>query len=96
MNKEQIQTVLNKYLKDLDFVNVVPVRHSSDRKINASLIGSTPILLEHAAWMCNETLTKLENFDENRDKIMRWLGFIQGSLWAAGFYTVEKMKNDNR
>lgn len=95
MDKEQIQTVLIRYLNDLDFVNVFPKRHSLDEKVHYSPIAGN-VLLEHAAWMCNETLYKLENFDENRDKIMRWLGFIQATLWAAGFYTIEKMKNDNR
>lgn len=95
MNKEQIQKVLTNYLSDLNFVNVNPVRHSLDVTNHSSPIAPN-ILLEHAAWMCNETLTKLQHFDDHRDKIMRWLGFIQASFWASGFYTVEKMKNDNR
>jgi len=31
-----------------------------------------------------------------REKFMRWLGFIQGSLWALGVYSLEDLKNHNR
>jgi len=30
------------------------------------------------------------------EKAMRWLGFIQGWLWARGFYTIEQMADHNR
>lgn len=27
-----------------------------------------------------------------REKAMRWYGFIQGALWAAGVYSVDELK----
>ena len=49
--------------------------------------------LEHLAWMCVETQKFVE---ENRlEKAFRWLGFIQGSIWAMGLGTIEEMKQDN-
>ncbi len=47
---------------------------------------------------CHHMLYEMETFiQEGRmDKVFRWLGFIQGVLWAAGIYTVEEMANHNR
>jgi hypothetical protein len=33
---------------------------------------------------------------EKPDKFNRWLGFIQGSMWALGVREIEQMKADNR
>lgn len=30
-----------------------------------------------------------------REKLMRWLGFMQGAWWAAGVYTVDELKEHN-
>lgn len=31
-----------------------------------------------------------------REKLMRWLGFMQGAWWLADVYTLEELKNHNR
>jgi len=31
-----------------------------------------------------------------REKGFRWLGFLQGVLWAEGIYSIEELKNHNR
>lgn len=31
-----------------------------------------------------------------REKLMRWLGFIQGALWYDGRFTVEQLAEHNR
>lgn len=48
----------------------------------------------HLLWMCGQ----LDDFirDGRRDKAMRWLGFIQGALWALGIRSVDEMRKDNR
>jgi hypothetical protein len=47
----------------------------------------------HLYWMC----TEIPGFvREGRiEKAMRWLGFIQGSMWVLEIRTIEEMKNDN-
>ena len=49
--------------------------------------------LEHMAWMCEEALTFV---DEKFDKAQRWLGFIQGILWATNLKTISKMRDESR
>lgn len=34
--------------------------------------------------------------NEQTDKAFRWLGFMQGTLWCQGIYTLEKLKKENR
>lgn len=49
--------------------------------------------LEHLAFMCVEGASYAE---ERREKSMRWLGFVQGALWALGLSQIEDLKNMNR
>ena len=49
--------------------------------------------LEHLAWMCEEALTFV---DEKSDKAQRWLGFIQGILWATNLKSIPEMRNESR
>jgi hypothetical protein len=34
--------------------------------------------------------------DGRKEKANRWLGFVQGALWAKDIYTIEEMKEHNR
>jgi len=45
-----------------------------------------------------EMVPKMRGFlDEGRrEKFMRWLGFIQGALWADGVYGIDDLKEHNR
>ena len=52
----------------------------------------------HALQHCYGMLDEMEIFvAEGRiDKVFRWLGFVQGVLWAYGYYSLENLKNHNR
>ena len=47
----------------------------------------------HLHWMCDQIPGFLK--EGRREKVMRWLGFIQGTLWALDEYTIEEMKHHN-
>ena len=48
----------------------------------------------HLRFMCIEASKFV---DAGRvEKAMRWLGFLQGVLWARGFYSLEDLKNHSR
>ena len=34
--------------------------------------------------------------DGSTDKAMRWLGFMQGVMWSAGYYTLAEIKAHSR
>jgi hypothetical protein len=47
---------------------------------------------------CHGMLGKMEALAEEgrMEKCFRWLGFIQGVLWAARVYSLEELKNHSR
>ncbi len=54
--------------------------------------------LEHCLWMCDEALRfqgmgRLEDF---REKAMRWLGFVQGVMYAEGVFSLECLIEHSR
>ncbi len=49
---------------------------------------------KHILWMLRQIPGFLE--EGRKEKVNRWLGFIQGALWADGVYTIEEMKDHNR
>jgi hypothetical protein len=50
--------------------------------------------LHHCLWMIDETKKMLA--EGRREKVMQWLGFIQGALWAHGIQTIATSKDDNK
>lgn len=48
----------------------------------------------HMLWMAQNCLQLVE--DGRREKAMRWLGFLQGALWAEKLVTVDQLKDMNR
>ncbi len=82
MTDPQLHDVLFFYQSELyRRFSIQPRRHSISK-------------LEHAAWMCEEARKYL--VDGKRDKVMRWLGFIQGILWYGEIYSIEELKDHNR
>jgi hypothetical protein len=47
---------------------------------------------------CHNMLDKMERFikSERIEKSFRWLGFIQGCLWATKCYSLNDLKDHNR
>lgn len=48
---------------------------------------------QHVLWMCDEVQALLSL--DKREKAMRWLGFVQGSLWLLDLRTIAEMRTDN-
>lgn len=42
-------------------------------------------------------IPKMREFNKHarREKLMRWLGFLQGALWSLGVYSIEELKSHN-
>lgn len=51
--------------------------------------------LVHMLDKMEEMLNTSEFPVTNWDKFNRWLGFVQGILWASGDYTLNEMKEHN-
>jgi hypothetical protein len=44
----------------------------------------------------SEELERRYMFDVKQMRLMRWLGFLQSTMWQLGYYTVEQLMEDNR
>lgn len=47
----------------------------------------------HLLYMCQEIGNLIA--EQRHDKVMRWLGFVQGALWAHNWATIEELKRLN-
>jgi len=89
MTDEKILEVISKYQDQLakmgiepwEYPHIEPIRDEAD-------------VFEHCAAM----LPKMRQFllEGRREKVFRWLGFIQGCFWSLGIVDMESLKNDNR
>lgn len=80
MNKDKIYEVLERYSKDCE------------RMIEEK----DPFVLEldHIRQM----IPQVQEFirQGRMEKAFRWLGFIQGTFWVIGVYSIQEMKDHNR
>lgn len=49
---------------------------------------------QHLLWMCDEAARFLESGE--REKAMRWVGFVQGTFWILGLRSIDAMREDVR
>jgi len=86
MTKEQVLSVVEKYRTYLSLAGDKPELANFDQ---APTRGEA---LRHMLNMC-DGIEKL--YDEDVEKAMRWVGFMQGVLWAQGSFTLNEMREHN-
>jgi len=89
MTPDKVREVIARYRELLESNGYIPEPHPH----NVPHI-STNKAMDH----CLSMLSKMELFlDEGRfEKTFRWLGFVQGYMWANRMFTLEDLKNHNR
>ena len=59
---------------------------------------SDMITVAHLKHMIIE-MTTMNNFEPDdqltREKLMRWLGFLQGALWSRGYFSLDTLREMN-
>src|SRR5262245_26720005 len=91
MTDDTIRAVLDRYeqlLADL------PSRYVEQRARVAHLRTMIPKMremLDRAPLLPSDEGTQLL-----REKVMRWLGFLQGAFWVLGLYTIDEMRAHNK
>ena len=83
MTKEQLINIAKKY-DDLLLKDGFLNRQDNDEA------GS----LQHCRWMLGQIPDIVAS--NKIEKANRWLGFVQGILWAHGYCTITEMKSHNR
>ncbi len=88
MTNEQFIAALEKY------ESLLASPRGSMRWPADNLIHGRTDRCSHVLWMCAEARKHHEA--GKVEKAMRWLGFIQGVLWADNHCTIAELKDDNR
>ena len=89
MDDKKILEVINTYRRVFKLMGVGKIDFPHDR----ILIDSNK-----APAHCHGMLDQMEKFlrEGRREKVFRWLGFVQGCLWSASIYTLDDLMNHNR
>lgn len=82
-----MKALLTRYAKHLLWFKPVNIY----RRNSTGAATGEPAVLNHVLWM-------LGNMPDQNDvpKFNRWLGFVQGVLWAFGHYTLDDLRADVR
>lgn len=88
MSKNQLASLVEKYLDQLEKLGAQSVRASTA----VIPMGYGP--LDHSLWMCFELRSMLDKPDYDSEKCNRWLGFIQGVLWTQRCETIDELRGD--
>lgn len=86
MTREQVMTVLEVYERNLR-------RYADPKRADEGSLRSPlePGWTGHVLYMIEQA-----RGIQDMEKLMRWLGFIQGVQWALGMYSIAELKTHNR
>jgi len=89
MTDEQVLQALDLYEQVLRVRGANPIEVQHDR-----CPSSNQQALNHALFM----IAPMRQFlvDGKREKLMRWLGFLQAIPWYTGIFTLDELKDHNR
>ncbi len=89
MTREKVLSVIEIYRHQFERLRVPKTDYPHDRRIM-----NQQDVLAHCHGMLDQMVLFVR--DGRMDKVYRWLGFIQGCLWAEGLVPLEDLKNHNR
>lgn len=90
MTDEQIRCALDEYQATLERLNASPEQFPHERQGPQPAEGRN-----HAASMIPR-MREMVDDPAQREKLMRWMGFLQGVLWLTGVYTMHQLRDHNR
>ena len=92
MTPDKLQSLCSFYLAKLDgfHPDVQPKQMSDDQAKTVSHLLSSSTRVAHYKFMCAQASVFAES--GQREKAMRWLGFLQGVLWSRNLFTLAELK----
>jgi hypothetical protein len=88
MTDDRVKEVAIKYDNRLADLDVEPLE--CDGKCASALVR-----LSHVRWMCRR-ISEMVDEQAPYEKIQRWLGFVQGVLYADGIYGIDDLRRHVR
>ena len=85
----------NKIIQVIESYFYGPLTDDDNQEIDYDLKGPTPAQMRSHL---NSMIPKMKAFLDGgqMDKCFRWLGFMQGVLWALGIYSLNELREHNR
>jgi hypothetical protein len=81
----------------MNFDKVTEAMNMCEQMLNRAVAAKFPLPLDAQFEHCLDMIRRFREFTPDRiEKAFRWLGFIQGVLYAHGLATVDELKNMNR
>ena len=101
MTKDKLRSVFQFYQQTLDIESQRRARfpsgnpHIGPRQFSVDearthFMLPPPNELAHFRFMCAEAQKFIDG--DRVEKAMRWLGFLQGALWARGYYSLDDVR----
>ncbi len=89
MEAEKVQEVIQLYRREFEATGVGKTKYPHGKSLDQS---------SHSLEHCHAMLDDMDEFlkEGRTDKVFRWLGFIQGVLWAQGLYSLTELTGHNR
>jgi len=96
MTEKQVRQVIERYRTYLSLAGDEP------QVANFDLPPTRGEAIRHMLHMCDQMdalLDEAAGLDDNAElaweKVNRWLGFMQGTLWSMGTFTLNEMRGHN-
>ena len=93
MSVETIRAGLRAFKEYFDKAGLLPLTLTDEEKASPGAFVPPGLKHAHLAGMAH---VALEWPDDRREKMMRWLCFIQGAVWMIGTMSIEDMKTMNK
>jgi hypothetical protein len=92
MTPDKLQSLCSLYLAKLDGLcpDIKPRQMSDDQSKMVAHLLTSSTRVAHYKFMCVQASAFVE--DGQREKAMRWLGFLQGVLWRRNLFTLAELK----
>ena len=88
MTSEKVIEVIETYRQLFVERSIGKIDYPNGELLNEEVHG-----LEHCHGMLDKMIELVR--EERMDKVFRWLGFVQGVLWASRVYPLTDLKNHN-
>lgn len=96
MTDAHLRKVVLQYVAELD------QRRVSSQQFLTNRLSIQHDALGHVRWMLGEMMGMIGDTDHhyistsNREKMHRWLGFVQGVLWTERIFTIDHLRTHVR
>jgi hypothetical protein len=96
MSTEKVLSALQLLEKVILQFEKTPQRMSEVQRATSSYEQPNFRRMQHLLFMVQEAQRMLLESTDRREKVMRWLGFLQGALYEMGHISIEGAKDMNR